>query len=354
MYGEFDEIIRFEMLHYEDGELDQKEIDENTTDFEHIVKTIKTYLENKRDIKVKIIGHTDEPTDDISELSIDSDTYANKIQNLFRYELDTKESEELSKEYAKDVKQKFIDNEIPKELLVVEYRAGKDMGFTDATTKGRDLSNRVKVTIYVLPSPDSDKDGVFDKNDKCPNTPLGIAVDENGCPLDSDKDGVYDLHDECPKTPLGVKVDKVGCPLDSDKDGVYDYLDKCPDTKQGLKVDVNGCPFSSNLAINFKTDSYEIINSYNEKIEEFATFLKENPAYKAEIIGHTDSVGSETNNLTLSKNRAKATKEALVAQGVEESRLSFDGKGESSPIATNKTKEGKQANRRIEVKLSLD
>jgi outer membrane protein OmpA-like peptidoglycan-associated protein len=88
---------------------------------------------------------------------------------------------------------------------------------------------------------DSDKDGVLDSHDKCPNTPLGALVDKDGCPTDSDKDGVYDGLDRCPATPAGVKVDASGCPLDSDKDGVPDGLDRCPDTPAGAAVDANGC-----------------------------------------------------------------------------------------------------------------
>jgi outer membrane protein OmpA-like peptidoglycan-associated protein len=91
---------------------------------------------------------------------------------------------------------------------------------------------------------DEDKDGVPDYLDKCPNTPAGVTVTVTGCPIDEDKDGVADYLDKCPNTPAGVKVDKVGCPvpLDSDHDGVLDSLDKCPNTPAGVKVDKVGCP----------------------------------------------------------------------------------------------------------------
>jgi len=95
------------------------------------------------------------------------------------------------------------------------------------------------------PPPDSDNDGVPDNLDKCPNTPAGVAVDADGCPIDSDKDGVPDYLDKCPNTPAGVVVDANGCPIDSDKDGVADYLDKCPNTPAGVVVDANGCPIDS-------------------------------------------------------------------------------------------------------------
>lgn len=88
---------------------------------------------------------------------------------------------------------------------------------------------------------DTDKDGVKDELDKCPNTPSVATVDSVGCPIDSDKDGLIDGLDKCPRTPEGAAIDTVGCPMDTDNDGVYDGLDKCPDTKAGEAVDVDGC-----------------------------------------------------------------------------------------------------------------
>jgi len=92
---------------------------------------------------------------------------------------------------------------------------------------------------------DSDGDGVADKRDKCPDTPLGATVDLNGCPTDSDRDGVYDGLDKCPNTPAGAVVDAAGCPIDSDHDGVPDGIDKCPNTPAGAAVDAAGCPHDS-------------------------------------------------------------------------------------------------------------
>jgi outer membrane protein OmpA-like peptidoglycan-associated protein len=89
---------------------------------------------------------------------------------------------------------------------------------------------------------DSDGDGVFDKKDKCPDTPPGAIVDKDGCPSDADGDGVFDGIDQCPDTPKGYPVSATGCPLDSDGDGVVDGADKCPNTPKGCTVDANGCP----------------------------------------------------------------------------------------------------------------
>jgi outer membrane protein OmpA-like peptidoglycan-associated protein len=89
---------------------------------------------------------------------------------------------------------------------------------------------------------DADGDGVMDPNDRCPNTPAGTAVDARGCPRDSDGDGVVDASDKCPNTPAGTAVDASGCPKDADGDGVADVNDKCPNTPAGTAVDATGCP----------------------------------------------------------------------------------------------------------------
>ena len=89
---------------------------------------------------------------------------------------------------------------------------------------------------------DSDRDGVPDADDLCPNTPPGVIVDETGCPVDSDGDGVPDGLDACPNTPRGATVDERGCPMDSDNDGVPDGIDQCPNTPAGAQVDERGCP----------------------------------------------------------------------------------------------------------------
>lgn len=118
-------------------------------------------------------------------------------------------------------------------------------------------------------SSDKDFDKVPDHADHCPNTPLlrkadpdskyavlhsaeelsveprSVPVDAQGCALDSDRDGVADYKDYCPDNSaeeLAAGVHKNGCPLQSDGDGTPDYRDRCPDTAQGVRADNNGCP----------------------------------------------------------------------------------------------------------------
>lgn len=151
--------------------------------------------------------------------------------------------------------------------------------------------------------------------------------------------------------PKPTPVKKVEAPKDSDKDGVIDPKDECPNTPAGLLVDAVGCTVLVDLNINFATDSAEITNQYNEKIVEFANLLNKDTGLKATINAHTDATGSEKYNQMLSQKRAESAVEALKKLNVDESRLSAQGFGESQPIATNSTKEGRASNRRVEASL---
>ncbi len=230
-------------------------------------------------------------------------------------------------------------------------------GVPDSRDKCPDTPAGVKVDKDGCPI-DSDKDGVPDYLDKCPGTPAGVKVDKDGCPIDSDKDGVPDYLDKCPGTPPGVAVDKDGCPIDSDKDGVPDYLDKCPGTPIGTLVDKDGCPLppekvSMTLAIEFDTDKAVIKPKYDKEIARVAEFLKTYPNAKGVIEGHTDNVGGAAYNQKLSERRAQAVVNYLVKKyGIDPARLEAKGYGLTKPIASNKTAEGRQKNRRVEAHFS--
>jgi OOP family OmpA-OmpF porin len=118
-------------------------------------------------------------------------------------------------------------------------------GVFDGLDQCAETPRGASVDAYGCPT-DSDGDGVLDGLDKCPDTAPGAVVDARGCisDVDSDLDGVFDREDKCPETPAGAIVDAAGCPLDSDRDGVYDGLDQCPDTPQHLRVDAQGCPIA--------------------------------------------------------------------------------------------------------------
>jgi len=151
--------------------------------------------------------------------------------------------------------------------------------------------------------------------------------------------------------PAPVIAEKTA-PKDSDGDGVIDELDKCPNTPTVVKVvDENGCVKDMNLQIHFEFDSYKVDEASKVKVKEFAEFLKQAPIYEVTIIGHTDSKGPESYNMKLSIKRAEAVRDLLIKEGIDPKILKIKGMGESQPIATNKTREGRAKNRRIEAHL---
>ena len=198
---------------------------------------------------------------------------------------------------------------------------------------------------------DDDNDGVKNSIDQCPTTAEGVKVDENGCALDSDRDGVLDGDDKCPDTKLGTEVGVDGCELDSDHDGVFNSQDICPNTPAGAKVNSDGCPEGIKLSITFDYDSAVIKPESEPYLNKYADFLTTYTNYRAHIVGYTDSRGSVKHNQKLSERRAKAVMQALIERGVDPKRLSYEGKGEADPVASNDTAEGRAQNRRIEAEL---
>ncbi len=203
--------------------------------------------------------------------------------------------------------------------------------------------------------PDSDGDGVMDKDDKCP-TVAGLKS-LMGCP-DADGDGIADGDDECPNE-AGPAANN-GCPWpDSDGDGILDKDDECPN--QAGTARMNGCPELSEAVkaslrdyaskIQFDTGKTVITDEAAGILANVKAIMEEYPQAKFHVEGHTDSTGSAKTNDRLSEARAAAVRDYLVANGVDEFRLSSKGYGSNNPIADNKTRAGRKQNRRVEIKV---
>lgn len=174
-------------------------------------------------------------------------------------------------------------------------------------------------------------------------------------PGDADGDGVPDDKDKCPGTPAGAPVDADGCPLDSDGDGVPDYKDKCPGTPAGAKVDADGCQIAGDVVINTTTDHFDFDSAtlkpaMEAELDSVANQVNASKGDEMlEIVGHTDSVGTEAYNQGLSERRAQAAADYLAGKGINPGNMTVKGMGESAPVADNSTAAGRAMNRRVEI-----
>lgn len=216
-------------------------------------------------------------------------------------------------------------------------------------------TQKTQTTVFVR---DSDGDGIVDSADACPTIPGLFKY--HGCPLpDRDKDGIADEDDNCPDISGVLKYH--GCPIpDTDGDGINDEQDSCISIV-GVREN-HGCPLLKkeirdkiDLAaknIFFKTGSYELLPKSFSSLDEVVKILRENSSLFLSVEGHTDNVGTSQSNQILSENRAKAVKQYLISKGIDNSRLSAIGYGQTKPIDTNITHEGRAKNRRVELKLN--
>ncbi|GAA4371953.1 OmpA family protein [Hymenobacter koreensis] len=267
----------------------------------------------------------------------------------------------------------------------------------------RFLQHTAGLTINLGQGQDQDQDEVPDRKDRCPNTPPGTPVDDNGCPLDDDHDGVANFQDQCPSE--AGTAENQGCPegaADADNDGVNDSEDKCPDTPPSTAVDVNGCPTANPDAapaegadtdrdgvpdaddrcpssagpaanrgcpeikaetraklqeatrfMGFELNKATLLPASYSTLDDIVQILRAYPDYTLSIAGHTDSKGSTAFNLRLARERAASAGGYLRSKGVAENRIVLRSYGPLNPIADNSSDAGRAENRRVEFDLFL-
>ena len=121
----------------------------------------------------------------------------------------------------------------------------------------------------------------------------------------------------------------------------------CSD-QETMREELNKTGFVA-LYINFETGKADIKPESQKIVDQVAEMLKSDDSLNVSIEGHTDNVGTAAFNKTLSANRAKSVMNAIVARGIEKSRLSAKGWGQEKPVGDNKTEEGRAMNRRVEI-----
>ena len=297
------------------------------------------------------------------------------------------------------------------EAEVVFVRAELDQGnpvrAARHRTRARDAMKTVLAQVKTCPTllPDTDGDGLFDPDDQCPTQPEDFddRDDADGCPDFDDRDGdtVLDPDDACPGQP--GPVENRGCPYgDTDGDGLNDDVDACPkavedidqfedadgcpdpdNDKDGIPDEGDQCPLEAEVVNGFEDDDgcpdvdtqlvkvnravgkielkqkvyfasgrARIRSQSHALLDEVAEVLKANSTMTVLIEGHTDSVGSNSVNLQLSQRRADAVRTYLIERQIEPDRLTAIGFGEEKPIDSNRTRRGRERNRRVDFTIT--
>jgi len=298
-----------------------------------------------------------------------------KINERFTIKLDATGIKHMHRKYTIDMNQsrniRGMDAFIGTLTLGLQVNLGKAKQHADwysdkpdpaENAEIRDLKNRLEKLEEM--HGDGDLDGIPNYLDKELATPAGSKVDAFGVAiperLDSDNDGIFDDTDKCPRE-FGVLAYN-GCPIpDTDGDGILDDRDECPKIK-GV-AENNGCPKIEkeeqeiiNTAFNnleFATGKAIILKSSYKSLNDLATLLQKKSEWGLLISGHTDNVGDDAKNMVLSKERAEAVKDYLTIKGIAASRLEVLFYGETKPIAVNDTEDGRQKNRRVEMKITF-
>jgi outer membrane protein OmpA-like peptidoglycan-associated protein len=158
---------------------------------------------------------------------------------------------------------------------------------------------------------DEDDDGVFDRRDRCPDTPANTPVEHHGCPL--------------PQYPASVKPEPVQEEVItlSDADDVL-----------------------------FAFNKSDLTPAMQSQLDAVMGQLLDASVVSIKVVGHTDSVGSDAYNQGLSERRASSVAEYLLSQHVAPNKVTSEGKGESEPVADNETDAGRAKNRRVELHIN--
>ena len=346
--NDFDEIIRFDAIVFDDNNVTAT----GSETLKNITQKINSYKNGKRNFYISIIGYTRATTDDKNEKSIDSSTYANRVQNLFRDSLDTNQSEELSRDYAIEIERYLVAKGIEQNIIAVEYRNGLDSAFSQESDEGRALNNRVMVSLYVEEDLDLDDDGVLNIKDYCPNTKKGIVVDIKGCKF---KTIVLLADNKKSKNAITVSTKQKSITIDRVKD--YTFIKSENDRPRvrksmsdaKMKAIFSDVIQSSDVAkFTLYFNSRDFVNE-DKKLVEIINFLATKEDAYIQIIGHTDSKGSAAYNEKLARKRAEMMAKKIKESGAKYLYMQVESYGEYNLAIKTANGVSESQNRRVEI-----
>ncbi|MBS1646270.1 MAG: OmpA family protein [Bacteroidetes bacterium] len=250
------------------------------------------------------------------------------------------------------------DDACPDDKGLAEFKGCPDRDGDKIIDKEDECPDEPGLAVF-MGCPDRDNDSIPDKYDECPDVPG--PKEYKGCP-DKDGDKIVDKDDNCPDVP--GPVENKGCPWpDTDKDGVLDKDDDCP-TVPGI-ASLRGCPPAVVVkpaeqkilekafkSLQFATGSDVIKAVSYPSLNELAGLMKKHEGdWTLKLSGHTDNQGTPESNMILSEKRTKAVEKYLMKKGVKDDKITTEWFGQTQPIDSNDTPQGRQKNRRVEMKV---
>ncbi|HEF4758386.1 TPA: OmpA family protein [Pseudomonas putida] len=157
---------------------------------------------------------------------------------------------------------------------------------------------------------------------------------------DEDGDGVFDRRDRCPDTPANTPVEHHGCPQPQ-----YPVSEKPAEPAPPEVITLSNDVF-------FGFNQSDLTPTAQSELDAIMGKLLDADVVSIKVVGHTDSVGADAYNQALSERRASSVAQYLLSQGVAPNKLTSEGKGETQPVADNETEEGRAKNRRVELHLN--
>ena len=345
---DFEEIIHFKPIVFEGDTLSAEGIET----LKKIIQKIDSYKNEKTNFFITVVGHTSATTDDENENTIDSSTYANKIQNIFRNSFDANQSVGLSQSYTEKIRQYLIDNKIDEKIIEIEYRKDLDPVFSSETQEGKKLSNRVLISLYIEENLDLDNDGVVNSRDFCPKTQEGMVVDSKGCKFKS-----VILLVENAKKHNAIEVTTKHSSRVIDVPGDYTLLkseDDTPRLYKSMPKEKMKAIFSDVLESSAVKKFLLYFNSRNfinedENLFKIIDFLSTKEDAYVQIIGHTDTKGTFNYNEELAQKRANAVAQKIKENGVKYLHLQVESYGEYNLAVKTANGVSEAQNRRVEV-----
>ncbi|MDB2562706.1 OmpA family protein [Sulfurimonas sp.] len=327
MDGEFDEIIRFNEITFSSNSFDN----DGKNNLDTIVATIKDAKQESKKVLVSIIGHAS--------------------QNI----QDTNEAIENTKENTSKIEKYLLDSGVDASTLFIEHRGIKDQLYTTTTTKGRDLSSRVMVVLYINLPRDLDGDGIDRDQDKCPNTVKGTKVGKNGCKLKTMVvllSGKKELSSIVVGTRAGtVVVDKVNQlvsiqsqdaepsqPVDLSQEDLESLMENTLDGSNREEI---------SYVLYFK--ALNLVGDSIAKAKEMLERIAQRKSAYIKIIGHTDTMGSNERNDIVSANRANVISKMIQDANIPYLKIDKEAYSESNLAIETADEVSEPFNRRVEV-----